>query len=80
MELVVNQELEPEPLVIRCNTKEGLLRSNYKVVANKNFKSTVKPSLFGIRQAVKSLQYNTDDHLTVALKLIVFTVVLVTLF
>ena len=50
MELLVNQDLEPEPVVISCNTDEGLLSSNYKQVANGNYKSTPQSSLFGMRQ------------------------------
>lgn len=80
MELVVNQDLEPEPLVLRCNTKEGLMSSTYKAVANRNFQSATQPSLFGMRQGLKAIQYNTVNHVAVVLKLTVFMMVLVALF
>ena len=82
MELSVKQdlELEPEPLVVNCNTTEGLLRSNYKAVVNNNFKAMSSNSLFGARQGLKSFQFNKVDHVAGILKLTVFVSALIMLF
>ena len=82
MELVVNQKLEfvPEPIAVSHFTTNGLLNSNYKSVVKHNFSASTTKSLFGIRQRIKSSQYNLVDHIAVILKLSVFAVVLIALF
>jgi len=82
MELSVNQDLdlEPEPLVVACNTTEGLLKSNYKVVVNGNFKATSSDSIFKTRQGIKAIQFNSVNHASVILKLSIFTIALIALF
>ncbi|MBO3115810.1 hypothetical protein J4050_03580 [Winogradskyella sp. DF17] len=82
MELSVNQDLdlEPEPLVVACNITEGLLKSNYKMVVNGNFKTTSSDSIFKIRQGIKAIQSNTVNHASVILKLTLFAVTLIAIF
>ena len=82
MELLLNQELdsEPEPINISCNTTEGLLQSNYKMIVNRNFKSSSSASLFGKRQGLKATQFNTVNHASVIIRVAVFVTALVTIF
>ena len=82
MELVLNQELEfvPEPTEVSHFTTNGLLNSNYKSVVKQNFSNTSSKSVFGIRQRLKSSQFNMIDHTAVILKLSVFAVFLIALF
>jgi hypothetical protein len=82
MELVVNQELEylPEPTEVSTFTNSGLLNSNYKSVVKHNLRKTTRKSVFGIRQRIKSSQFNMVNHTAVILKLSVFAIVLVALF
>jgi hypothetical protein len=82
MELSVNHDLdlEPEPLVVSCNTTEGLLRSKYKAVVNQNFKLMPAHSLYGVRQGLKSFQFNAVNHTAGILKLTVFVTVLILIF
>ncbi len=82
MELVLNQELETEleSINVRHFTSHGLLNSNYKSVVKQNFKKSTTKSVFGIRQRLKSSQFNMINHTAVILKLSVFAVVLVALF
>ncbi len=82
MELVLNQELETEleSINVRHFTSHGLLNSNYKSVVKQNFKKSTTKSVFGIRQRLKSSQFNMINHTAVILKLSLFAVVLVALF
>lgn len=84
MELVVNQKLEfvsePEPTVVSHFTTQGLLNSNYKSLVKQNFKTCTKKSIFGIRQRLKSSQFNMVNHTAVILKLSVFAIALVAIF
>jgi hypothetical protein len=82
MELVLNQELETEleSINVRHFTSHGLLNSNYKSVVKQNFKKSTTKSVFGIRQRLKSSQFNMINHTAVILKLSAFAVVLVALF
>jgi hypothetical protein len=82
MELAVNQKLEfdPEPIEVSHFTSKGLLNSNYKSLVKHNFSASTTQSLFGIRQRLKSSQYNTVDHTAAILKLSLFAVVLIVLF
>ena len=82
MELVLKQELDftPEPVEVSHFTTNGLLNSNYKSVVKQNFSNTSSKSVFGIRQRLKSSQFNMIDHTAVILKLSVFAVFLIALF
>ena len=82
MELVVNQKLEfvSEPAQLSHFTTQGLLNSNYKSVVKYNFSKSTTKSVFGIRQRLKSSQFNMVNHTSVILKLSVFAIALVALF
>ena len=82
MELLVNQELEfvPEPAAVSHINNQGLLNSNYKSVVKYNFSKSTTKSVFGIRQRLKSSQFNMVNHTSVILKLSVFAIALVALF
>lgn len=82
MELVVNPTLEIEPDPIKRNyfTSHGLLNSNYKSIVIENFCKSTKKSVFGIRQRLKSGQFNSVKHTAVILKLSVFVMALVAIF
>ena len=82
MELVLNQELKsiPEPIEVSHFTTNGLLNSNYKSVVKQNFSKSTTKSVFGIRQRLKSSQFNMVNHTAVILKLSAFAIVLIALF
>lgn len=80
MELAVaSQKLEPSPKR-RLNTQfvrpEGLLNSNYKSVVKCNLHNTSTTSIFGIKQRVKSRQYQFTSSIDTLLKVSVFVTVL----
>lgn len=82
MELVLNQKLEtvPEPIEVSHFTTHGLLNSNYKSIVKNNFSKSTTTSIFGIRQRIKSSQFNMVNHAGIILKLSVFTMALIALF
>lgn len=82
MELVLNTTLEsvPEPIKVSQFTTNGLLNSNYKSIVKENFKKSTKKSIFGIRQRLKSSQYNMVNHTAAILKLSVFAILLIVMF
>ncbi|NNE30975.1 MAG: hypothetical protein HKN40_01265 [Winogradskyella sp.] len=82
MELVLNQELEyvPEPIEVLRFKNRGLLNSNYKSLVKQNFSRSKSKSIFGIRQRLKSTQFNTINHTAVILKISVFAILFVALF
>ncbi len=82
MELVVNQELEflPEPIAVPSLKDQGLLNSSYQSVVKQNFSKSTPKSIFGIRQRIKSSQFNKVNHTAVILKLSVFAIALIALF
>ena len=82
MELVVNTtlEIEPEPKKKFYFKAHGLLNSNYKSIVKENFCKSTKKSVFGIRQRIKSAQFNSVNHTGVFLKLSVFALTLIALF
>jgi len=82
MELVLNQtvDITPEPIAVSHFTTNGLLNSNYKSVVRQNFSKSTTKSVFGIRQRVKSSQFNMANHTAIILKLSVFAMILVALF
>ena len=80
MELVLtSQKFEPSPKP-RLGTEfvrpEGLLNSNYKSVVKCNLNNTNSTSIFGIKQRVKSRQYQFTSSIDTLLKLSVFITVL----
>lgn len=80
MELVLtSQKLEPSPK-LRLETEfvrpEGLLNSNYKSVVKCNLRHAKTTSIFGIKQRVKSRQYQITSSIDTLLKLSVFVTVL----
>ncbi|WP_298900368.1 hypothetical protein [uncultured Psychroserpens sp.] len=80
MELVLaSQKLEPSPkrrLATEFVRPEGLLNSNYKSVVKCNLNNTKSTSIFGIKQRVKSRQYQITSSIDTLLKLSVFVTVL----
>jgi len=82
MELVLNQELEfvPEPIEVTHFINQGILNSNYKSVVKQNYSKPTSQSIFGIRQRLKSSQFNMVDHTSAILKLSVFALALIALF
>ncbi|MCT4630698.1 hypothetical protein [Winogradskyella sp.] len=82
MELVLNQELEalPEPIAVSYNTTKGLLNSNYKTIVKQNYSKSTSTSVFGIRQRIKSSQFNKVNHTAAILKMSVFIVALLAIF
>ena len=80
MELVLaSQKLEPSPkrrLTTTLVRPEGLLNSNYKSVVKCNLNNTKSTSIFGIKQRVKSRQYQITSSIDTLLKLSVFVTVL----
>jgi len=82
MELVLNQELEsvPEPAVVSHYTTKGLLNSNYKTIVKQNYSKSTTASVFGIRQRIKSSQFNRINHTAAILKLSVFAIALIAIF
>ncbi|MBO6605893.1 hypothetical protein [Psychroserpens sp.] len=81
MELVItSQELEPLPARVDTTEfvrPEGLLNSNYKSVVKCNLSNTKSNSIFGIKQRVKSRQYQFTSSIATLLKLSVFVAALV---
>nr|WP_321222095.1 hypothetical protein [uncultured Psychroserpens sp.] len=80
MELVlISQKLEPSPkprLVSQFTRPEGLLNSNYKSIVKCNLNNTNSQSIFGIKQRVKSRQYQITSSIDTLLKLSIFATVL----
>ncbi|WP_431137237.1 hypothetical protein [Psychroserpens mesophilus] len=79
MELLITQELEPLPirhLETEFETPEGLLNSNYKKVVKCNLNNLNSNSIFGIRQRVKSRQYQFTSSIETLLKVSVFAIAL----
>jgi hypothetical protein len=74
--LVKFQSLVPfsQTQALQHNLPSGILNSNYKAVANQNFNSLKKPSLFSIKQRLKSKQYNTSYAVAGTLKVALFVV------
>lgn len=82
MELVLtHQELEPFPRKKRETfifKNEGLLNSNYKKETKENFFHSNPKSIFGIRQGLKSKQYQFTSSIETILKLSVFVIAILT--
>jgi hypothetical protein len=78
MELVLTQvDYDPlpkqksEPFVFK---NEGLLTSNYKEEIQDNFFNSKPNSVFGIKQKIKSSQYQYSPSVDAILKLSVFAI------
>ena len=77
--LILKQETEPLPIkneTVIIETYEGFLNSSYKKVAKQNFFNSNPRSVFGIKQRLKSKQYNFSCNAETILKLSVFALVL----
>ncbi len=81
MELVLTQqELEPLPRQEKVPfvfKNEGLLTSTYKKEIRNNFFHSNPKSIFGIKQRIKSKQYQFTSSIDTILKLSVFVIALV---
>ena len=83
MELLITQELEPLPirsLKTEFEKPEGLLNSNYKQVVKCNLKNYNPKSISGIKQLLKSRQYQYTSSVETLLKVSVFVIVLAVMF
>ncbi len=60
----------------KINRPEGLLNSNYKVIVKANYDKMSSKSIFGIRQKIKSSQYQIATRMDTIIKLSVFVIVL----
>ena len=84
MELVLTREdLEslPEPRVFEKQLKPaGLLNSNFKSIAKHNLSNPNSQSIFGIRQRIKSSQYQFTSSIATVLKVSVFATIILTIF
>ena len=79
MELLVTQDLEPLPSSnsnIEFERPEGLLNSTYKSVVKCNMKHSKSNSIFGIKQRVKSRQYQFTPSISTLLRVSVFVIAL----
>jgi len=81
MELVLTQmDIEPlpkqksEPFVFN---NEGLLTSNYKEEIHNNFFHSNPTSVFGVKQRIKSSQYQYTPSIDAILKLSVFAIAII---
>jgi len=81
MELVLTQvDIEPLPKQEReafTFNSEGLLTSNYKEEIQDNFFHSNPTSVFGIKQSIKSKQYQYTPSIDAILKLSVFAFAIV---
>ena len=85
MELIItnttSQSLSKRRIIEKESQPEGILNSNYKQIVNQNLKSASPNTVFGIKQRVKSLQFQTTSSATeTLLKLSVFTVAILMIF
>lgn len=80
MELVITSvDLEPLPKPkqeVIHNKPLGLLTSNYKEIAKQNLKASNANTIFGVKQRVKSSQYQSYCHTEAILKLSIFLILL----
>jgi hypothetical protein len=81
MELVLTQvdfeplpKQEPEPFIFK---NEGLLTSNYKKEIQDNFFHSNANSVFGIKQKIRSKQYQYSSSIDAILKLSVFIIAII---
>ena len=77
--LVLQQDFEPlpkHPKVSLVFKNEGLLSSAYKQETSDNFFQSNPQSIFGIKQRIKSMQYQSTSNVAAVVKLSVFVAVL----
>lgn len=77
MKLVkTNEGLEPlpEPIFLDHYSYSGLLKSSYKGIVNYTFGNLKKPSVFSIRQRIKSARFNNYCGISTVLKVSVFLI------
>ncbi|MEZ4797384.1 MAG: hypothetical protein R2785_09450 [Flavobacteriaceae bacterium] len=70
------EKQEPKPFVFK---NEGILTSSYKQEIQNNFFYSKPTSIFGIKQRIKSKQYQYSPSIDAILKLCIFTIVIVAL-
>jgi len=85
MELIItntkSQSLSKRRIIEKESQPEGILNSNYKQIVNQNLKSASPNTVFGIKQRVKSLQFQTTSTAAeTLLKLSIFTVAFLMIF
>ena len=85
MELIItntkSQSLSKRRIIEKESQPEGILNSNYKQIVNQNLKSASPNTVFGIKQRVKSLQFQTTSTAAeTLLKLSIFTVAILMIF
>lgn len=85
MELIItntkSQSLSKRRIIEKESQPEGILTSNYKQIVNQNLKSASPNTVFGVKQRVKSLQFQaTSNAVETLLKLSVFTVAILLIF
>ncbi|WP_166966093.1 hypothetical protein [Yeosuana marina] len=84
MELVISRqgiETTFEPRKIEEYIKpEGILNSNYQIIAKSNLENIEANSVFGIRQQVKSYHYRTTSGVETLLKVAVFVILYLLIF
>ncbi|WP_142785383.1 hypothetical protein [Changchengzhania lutea] len=81
--LLTTEDLEPlpEPCVFVDHVKpEGILNSSYKTIVKANFKNTSSESIFGIRQRLKSAQYQFTSSIETVLKVSLFATIIMIIF
>jgi hypothetical protein len=83
MELVLTTEdlqslpKQQEDLIIEPS---GFLNSEYKSVVNENLNNISAKSIFGIKQRIKSSQYQFTSSIETVLKVSVFTIIIMNIF
>lgn len=83
MELVLTiEDLEPLPkqqedLIVK---PLGFLNSEYKNVVNESLNNTSSKSIFGIKQHIKSKQYQFTSSIETVLKVSTFTAIILIIF
>ena len=82
MEAVLNNKLKvvSAPLLRSNNITDGLLNSNYKMIAKQNLNQSSSGTVFGTRQRLKSYQLNKVNHTAVILKLSIFMIAMSLIF
>jgi len=74
-------ELLPEPRrEIIINSSQGLLNSNYQKIVRENYNRLNTRSVFGVKQYVKSEQYQFTSGIETVLKLSVFATIFTVIF
>ena len=84
MELVVSRqgiERAFEPKKVEEYIKpEGILNSNYQIIAKSNLENIEANSIFGIKQRIKSYHYRTTSSIETILKVSIFMILYLVIF